>query len=81
MKSVRLTTSMKEAIITSILVHKFGERQKNILEARQTLANECYCEVYSTDVQEKMNSLPHGWLPEETTLRVAFGGEQDSLRM
>lgn len=69
----KLTNWMREAIAKAVMQHRFAEPCAALVADRAAFAVEVYEDVYSEADRRKMKSLPSGWLPELSSIRVQFG--------
>ena len=74
----RLHNDMRGNITTAVIKHRFLPEAQSIISDNAALAVEIYEDVYSDDLQ-RMNELPGGWLPENSSITINSGGETHTL--
>lgn len=73
MASVKLTGTMKDALRTDLMVHKFRDDIDALVGDYLKLADDVYRDIYPLADRQKMAVLPEGWLPTSKHLAVQFG--------
>jgi hypothetical protein len=73
-KSIRLTNQVREEILKTLLDKGFSEKKKALEARRNELSIKVYNDVFSKKDFDLMQSLPQGWLPGVTEMKVQFGG-------
>lgn len=81
MSTIRITVSMKDAIVSRLMTHAFNQREQELISADLELGNQIYADVYSPDTIAKFNEFPEGYFPEETDLAVRFQGVKDYVKV
>ncbi len=79
MTSIRLTVGMKEQIERRLVHYRFEEEAQQIVADYSQLAADVYDDLYDQLTQRKMGTLPDGWLPSSSQLKVQFGGDYTQL--
>ena len=82
MVSTALNKGMREDIARELL--RSADRDKEIEEARkeqQRIADQIYMKAFTYPVVKQMYSLPDGWLPTTSTIRVAVGTGTNTYRL
>lgn len=72
-KTVRLTNHMRDCIRDALLKHRFGEEQKALAAQKESLAVRLYDHFFPKELQDKLNALPKGFLPEGCEIWVRMG--------
>lgn len=78
-KSIRLTNQVRDEILLGLLKHGFDTEAKEIEERRYALSVKVYNDVFSKKDRDLMDSLPAGWLPQVTAIKVQFGGASSGV--
>lgn len=73
MASTKLTTAVRESIAKAMLAHRFGPDIKTLIADRADFAWAVYADVYPEHDRARMEELPVGWLPEQSSISVQFG--------
>ena len=79
MSCVQLNQHMRDVILEKMLDHAFGERQRELDEAKMALAGDIYDDVYSDDMKRLMWKMPAGFLPTATGFQVIFAGQYTTV--
>lgn len=77
--SNRLTNIDRQAICNRALQHRFQEPIQELIKNDAEFAKLIYDFCFSKADQEKMNSLPKGWLERGNSINVQFGGNYTKL--
>lgn len=72
-KTVRLTNHMRECIRDALLEHRFGEEQKALVAQKESLAVRLYDHFFPKELQDKLDALPEGFVPEDYEIQVRMG--------
>jgi hypothetical protein len=78
-KSIRLTNQVREEILQKLLDKGFSAKKKEIEARRNELSIKVYNDVFSKKDRDLMQSLPQGWLPEISEMKVQFGGTSSGV--
>ncbi len=81
MTTVKLTKYMREAIVKSLMKHRFNKDVMELIEAQENLAADVYEDHYPKGIRQKMDALPDGWLVKNDHLSVQFGGSLGYTRL
>lgn len=81
MSSRRLTSWLRERILTSLLKHRFDEQKQALDLWSQEIANKIYGDVFSEKDRDLMASLPDSWLPTSSHIHCTIGGKYESLSL
>jgi hypothetical protein len=79
MASAKLTTSVRDTLVSRILKYRFSGEVAQLIADRADFANACYEAVYDEPTRKKMASLPKGWLPTDDDLFLRFGAETERV--
>jgi len=71
--ATRLTKDIRDSILTEVLRHRFQDRIEVLIADRAYFAEKVYNDIYRKADREKMEALPNGWLPNNTSIGVQFG--------
>jgi len=72
--SIKLTKTLRERILTSVLSHKFGKTDAELRARKEALGVALYDMRYTKKQQLQMSELPAGWLEERASMRVRMPG-------
>ena len=72
----RLTNDIRDAILRSLIKHRFQPEIDAIENRVQALAGEVYDAAYDADTQARMQGLPDGWLFQDDDFEAVFGGQR-----
>lgn len=75
----RLTNDIRDAILRSLIKHRFQPEIDAIEDRAQVLAGEVYEHAYDADTRAKMQDLPEGWLFKDDDFEAHFGGQRVRL--
>lgn len=80
--NVRLTNSIRDSIAKRVIQYKFVKTSSVLKDIRHeiaSLAQAVYNDNLSETDQEKIASMPNGWLPESDHIFVQFGTDRQNL--
>lgn len=72
MTSTRLNADIRQALHDDLLGYRFKDTVADLRRDWALLAEAVYNDIYPSDVQARMQSLPKGWLPTQTYVQVQF---------
>ncbi|MCW1507650.1 hypothetical protein MKL33_06665 [Acinetobacter sp. AOR43_HL] len=70
----RLTKTLREAMLETILTHAFDSKQKTAHQNKIICGEKIYQDIYSTNLIA-MESLPKGFLPRSRHIYIAIAGQ------
>lgn len=76
MSTIRLNNQIRERIATAALRHRFTKEAEALRKEWAEFAVKVYNEQYDQKTRKMMESLPGGWLPEDSAIRASFGGKR-----
>lgn len=76
MTTIRLNNHIRERIATAALRHRFSKEVEALRKEWAEFAIKVYNEQYDQKTRTMMESLPDGWLPENSSIRASFGGQR-----
>lgn len=79
MASTRMNTSIREAILTKLLVRAFSDEIAKIGDRETALADKIYNDCYNQQDRNTIASLKEGWLVSSDRLQVNFAGQRIKL--
>ncbi|WHP06951.1 Nmad5 family putative nucleotide modification protein [Acinetobacter corruptisaponis] len=74
----RLTKTLREAMLNTIISHAFDAKEKAASQAKIVAGEKVYQDVYATSLIA-MESLPKGFLPKSRYIYIAIGGRQHTV--
>jgi hypothetical protein len=77
---MKLTNTMKERIIKSIMKETFAEREKAVDAEKTKLADAVYAGFYGR-YQKQMQALPESFFLQRSTVKLNVGGSAREIRM
>lgn len=72
----RLTNDIRDAILRSLIKHRFQPEIDAIEDRVQALAGEVYDAAYDAETQARMQDLPDGRLFQDDDFEAHFGGQR-----
>ena len=75
----RLTKSLREAMLETILSHAFDAKQKNAKQQKIIAGEKVYQDIYGSHLIA-MESLPKGFLPKSSAFYVAISGQTHTVQ-
>ena len=81
MKSIRLNESIRHKIISALLEKRFSKEDEAKAKKSQSLAQQVYNDQIQKKDRDIMATLPDGWLPMVSSLRVQFGDDYTYLSL
>jgi hypothetical protein len=76
---MRLDKRNRKEISDKLIKHRFEESANDLRRRMAAFAEEIYNDVYSVKDRTLMQSLPEGWLPTNSEIKVQFGSEMVEL--
>jgi hypothetical protein len=78
--STRITDTMRQAITTRLINHRFEKDEKALRRREHELAMKVHRARYDTPTRNAMEALPEGWLPVDHRVRLRIGSYSHELR-
>lgn len=79
MASEKLTVAMRESIAREMIKHRFCKEAAKLVKERAALARAVYDDLYKAKDRKLIESLPKGWLPESSSIRVRFAESYEEI--
>jgi len=80
MASIKLTGTMRDSILSSIMSHAFSGREEELKAREAELAREVYEDMYPKEQRDAMAALPSGWLPTRSDITAKMGRDEDYFK-
>lgn len=75
----RLTKTIREAIATAVLEHRYEAPVRALLLRAKEIGEELYNETYSPEIQAQMAAMPKGFLSQQNYLCVKLLGRNHNV--